>query len=70
MQNLPKEDQNQLSSDIAKLAKSSNINDRIKSLILGLALINHVGDDVLEAAVSSLSNEIKEESAPGATRVP
>lgn len=70
MQNLPQEDQNQLSSDIAKLAKSTNINDRIKSFILGLALINHVGDDVLEAAVSSLGNEIKEEPAPGDMRAP
>ena len=64
MQNLPEDDQQQLLDDVGELA-SSEVDERIKSLVFGLALMNFVGEDVLRAAIESLGDRIKPE--PGET---
>lgn len=61
MQNLPQEDQDQLAQEIVRL-RDANMDEHIKVLALGLALINVVGEDVLKAAVNSLGQNIKEDS--------
>jgi hypothetical protein len=58
MQNLPEEDQAKLGKQLATI-KPLNIDDEVKSLLLGLALMNAVGGSVLEEAVKSLGSKIK-----------
>jgi hypothetical protein len=58
MQNLPAEDQAALAKQITELGQSSMTSD-LKSLSLGLALMNAVGDGVLTSAVGTLAGEIK-----------
>jgi hypothetical protein len=63
MQNVSPEDQQALSQSLAAL-KASDADPTVKSLLLGLELINVVGEDVLTTAVNSLGDQIR--SAPGA----
>lgn len=55
MQNVTAEEQAELARQIATL-KAANMDDRVKLLSLGLALMNVVGEDVLLAAVASLGS--------------
>jgi hypothetical protein len=57
MQNLPQKDQDQIGRQIG-LLRSASMELRTKSLILGLLLMNLVGENVLKAAVSSLGADI------------
>lgn len=57
MQNLSDEDQAALAKQTAALDRVTN--ERVKSLLLGLALMNVVGVGVLEASVKTLNGEIK-----------
>jgi Big-like domain-containing protein len=57
MQNLPKEDQERLGRSVGDLAKAK-IDDRIKGTVLGLSLLNAVGEEVLEAAVTALGSKL------------
>ena len=59
MQNLPKEDQEQLGRQIQALQAPAVSDDGVKALALGLYLMNVVGRDVLAAAVASLGSKIK-----------
>ena len=58
MQNLPDEEQQALNEALALLGAAS-LDDDIKLRLLGLELINVVGEQVLEDAVSSLGAEIR-----------
>ncbi|HEY7059918.1 MAG TPA: hypothetical protein VII06_00455 [Chloroflexota bacterium] len=62
MQNLPKDDQEQFARQLAAL-RSVDMDDRMKTLSLGLALMNVVGEDVLLAAVTSLGADIRDTPA-------
>ena len=53
LQNLPKEDQESLGIEIKALLGSA-VDPQIKSLTLGLALMNRVGENVLQTAISQL----------------
>ena len=57
MQNLPPEDQQATAKEIATLV-GSNMTEQVKVQILGLTLMNLVGEHVLRAAVDSLKAEI------------
>lgn len=59
MQNVSAEEQQQFARQIDALA-SSQMDDRVKALNLGLALMNVVGEPVLQAAVETLGDDIKE----------
>ncbi len=58
MQNVPPSEQQQFAQQIAALA-SSQMSDSIKTLNLGLALMNVVGEGVLRAAVRALGTKIQ-----------
>jgi len=58
MQNLSPATQEGAGNEIKALA-NSGIGDHGKSLIMGLTLMNVVGEDVLKAAVDALGDEIK-----------
>lgn len=57
MQNLPQDDQKGLANQIVAI-RSGEMPPRVKSLVLGLALLNVVGEDVLRSAVASLGSDI------------
>lgn len=59
MQNVTAEEQSTFGKLVTQLSGSTNMTDTVKSLALGLALLNVVGDAVLTAAVASLDSEIK-----------
>ena len=61
MQNLSKEEVDQIEEAVAGIADSPTI-DQVKALNLGLLLMNYVGPDVLRKAVRTLGDQI--------TRVP
>jgi hypothetical protein len=63
MQNVPPEDQQALEQLLEALDKR-DADPSVKTLLLGLELINVVGVDVLKTAVKSLGDQIR--SAPGA----
>jgi hypothetical protein len=63
MQNVAPEDQQKLNKAVEDLGKS-DAEASVKSLLLGLELMNVVGKDVLTTAVSSLGEQIR--SAPKA----
>jgi len=67
MQNVSAEEQANFARQVSQLAAAS-ISPPVKTLTLGLALMNLVGDAVLKAAVDSLGKEIKAQgsSQPGA----
>ncbi|MEA3350428.1 MAG: hypothetical protein U9Q82_07400 [Chloroflexota bacterium] len=64
MQNLPPNDQAELQEDVDKLAAADVIDAEIKSFLLGAALMNYVGEDVLKAAVASLDDHIHSPAQP------
>lgn len=57
MQNLPKDDQEAFGRQLDALT-IANMNDTVKTLSLGLALMNLVGEGVLAAAVDALKLQI------------
>jgi hypothetical protein len=59
LQNLSQADQDQLGKKIGLLYNSAGINPRIKSLLLGIALMNLVGENVLRAAVKNLGEDLE-----------
>ena len=61
MQNITADEQQQFAMQIDSLA-NADMSDTTKSLNLGLALMNLVGDDVLQIAVDNLASEIGLES--------
>jgi hypothetical protein len=65
MQNLSREDQAALGKQVGELV-GSKMDDRLKVLILGLTVMNAVGEGVLDSAVTSIKNEIPD-SAPAST---
>jgi len=66
MQNLPEEDQQLFARQVGLLA-SAEMDEDVKTLILGLALMNLVGRDVLIAAVNSLREDIQKVASPEPT---
>jgi hypothetical protein len=58
MQNASKEEEAALADQVA-LLRAASMDDRAKGLALGLALMNVVGIEVLEAAIASLGDEIR-----------
>jgi hypothetical protein len=59
MQNLPQDDQKALGEEIGRLS-ASTMDEETKALVMGLALMNTVGPGVLQAAVDSLADRIKQ----------
>ncbi len=59
MQNVSSEEQNAVGEQVKKL-ESATMSSRIKAYLLGLLLLNVVGEDVLRAAIKSLGDEIKQ----------
>ena len=57
MQNVPKDDQSDLAQQIAIL-NSSSLDDRTKALVLGLHLMNVVGEGVIVDAIVALGSQI------------
>ena len=62
MQNLPDEDQKRLAGELERI-KKVKANDALRCKLLGLALLNVVGEEVLGAAVKSLKEQLKIEAA-------
>jgi len=58
MQNLSAEEQQMFGRQIAALA-SSGMDDTIKAMVLGLTIMNIVGEDVLRVAVDALGEKIR-----------
>lgn len=58
MQNVPPEDQQALARDL-KALDERQVDPMVKSQLLGLALMNVVGADVLRAAVTALGEQIR-----------
>jgi len=58
LQNLSAEEQDQFARKVGLLT-SSPMDNRVKSLLLGLTLMNLVGEKVLETAVSNLGEDIR-----------
>jgi hypothetical protein len=61
LQNLGADEQEQFARKVALLT-SSPMNNRVKSLLLGLSLMNLVGERVLETAVNNLGDDIRIDS--------
>jgi hypothetical protein len=59
MQNVTADEQAAFGKQVAQLSATTTMTDTVKSLALGPALINLVGDAVLLAAVESLKDEIR-----------
>ncbi|RME87767.1 MAG: hypothetical protein D6770_08555 [Anaerolineae bacterium] len=58
LQNLPQDEQERFGKKIA-LLRGADMSPRLKSLLLGLGLLNLVGEKVLKTAVQHLGDEIK-----------
>ncbi|MDP6819435.1 MAG: hypothetical protein QF449_15535, partial [Alphaproteobacteria bacterium] len=67
MQNMGAEETAEVGSAVREL-KSMDTNEEIKTLQLGLILMNAVGEDVLSAAVSTLGDKLR--AAPAAKSRP
>ncbi|GEM_PF-1179339 len=65
MQNLPPEYQKKLADDVGKLAEFTEIDEAVKAQILGLAVMNYMGEDVLDASIQSLREQIEKSSENG-----
>lgn len=63
MQNLPTEDPIKFGEQI-KLIRSAPMSERTKSMVLGLLLMNLVGEDVLTAAIQSIGMDLKPDPEP------
>ncbi len=59
MQNLSEQDQQAFARQVKDI-RSSQAPPRAKSYLLGLALLNLVGEDVLKSAVNTLGDEIRQ----------
>jgi len=57
MQNVSTDEQQQFGASISALSQT-DMDDKVKSLILGLSLVNIVGESVLTAAVDTLREDI------------
>ncbi len=66
LQNLPQEEQDKFGKKIALLSNAP-MSGRVKSLLLGLSLMNLVGEKVLATAVRNLDEEIRPISSPPAS---
>ncbi len=58
LQNLSQEDQDQLARMSIAL-KDAQMNERVKNLSLGLAIMDAVGEDVLRVTVDTLGQDIR-----------
>jgi hypothetical protein len=63
MQNLSPEDQKTFGEQI-KLFSAYPTSPRVKSMVLGLLLMNMVGEDVLNAAIQSIGDDLKPDAQP------
>lgn len=63
MQNLSPQDQRQLADEIDRLGRQ-DMPDYAKTLILGVTLMNIVGEGALRGAVEALGDQIREGTAP------
>jgi hypothetical protein len=61
MQNLPAEEQEQFGNQVKLLRDDTSMEEYVKVLALGLAVMNVMGQDVLEAAVNTLGTEINKD---------
>ena len=59
MQNVPEGEQRAVADEVKSLRNSSDLNKTVRTLNLGLALLNVVGEDVLRASVEALGDEIR-----------
>ena len=59
MQNVPKEEQRAVADEVKSLGNSPDLNTTVRTLNLGLAVLNVVGEDVLRASVAALGDEIR-----------
>lgn len=59
MQNLSNEETSAITTQVNSLSQSQNMTDQSKSLSLGLALLNLVGEHTLQAAVDALGSSAK-----------
>ena len=64
MQNLPKSDQEQILVEIKGVSQNETLTNDTKSQLIGLILINYVGEDVLEGAAEALKKSGKGQIAP------
>lgn len=64
MQNMEDDDQKKLLDDLNKLSAFPDFDDAVKSQILGLAVMNYLGEDVLQASVDALRARINLPSEP------
>jgi hypothetical protein len=62
MQSVSAEDQARLAAQVASLIPATDVSDSGKALVLGLSLLNVVGEDVLQQAVQSLGAQIQADS--------
>jgi hypothetical protein len=65
LQNLPQEEQDKFGKKIALLV-NAQMSERVKSLLLGLTLMNLVGEKVLATAVKNLGDDIRPSPPPPA----
>jgi hypothetical protein len=64
MQNMEDEDQMKLLDDLTKLSAFPDFDDGVKTQILGLAVMNYLGEDVLQASVDALRARINLPNEP------
>jgi hypothetical protein len=64
MQNMEDDDQKKLLDDLTRLSAFPNFDDGVKAQILGLAVMNYLGEDVLQASVDALRARINLPSEP------
>jgi hypothetical protein len=64
MQNVAPEDQKHLGDKVVEIA-NAQVEDSVRSLMLGLALLDLLGEDVLKAAATSLGARIRNPPAGG-----
>jgi hypothetical protein len=70
MQNMEDEDQKKLLADLNKLSAFPDFDEDVKSQILGLAVMNYLGEDVLQASVDALRTRINQPNAAGQSAAP
>jgi hypothetical protein len=59
MQNLSQDEINEMNRQVTKLSQSTTMDDRSKTLSLGLGLLNLIGEKTLQAAVNTLGSSAK-----------
>lgn len=63
LQNLPSDEQEKVLKRVLVL-RSLDVTERVKALLLGLTLMNLVGEQVLATAVRDLGDDIRRQAAP------